>query len=447
VTTLRRYGLYAFFGKDGEGGQMIVLVAMMVLTLLFFVGLSVDVGQLYFSKRAQQEAVDAAAFAGAIVRYQGGSVAQAVTAARTDAITNGFDGACGGPSYLATTGACTSAATNTTVTVNLPPPAGALYAGDNNYLQVIIVRQVRTSLVPAESVLNPVTASSIAGAHGYGFTLFALQTLATSGTCINLTSSGGVNVINFGGYGGPVSANCSGTSAISHGGSGVVTDSNAGGINTVGTNAAGCCSGIVNTGVPPAPDPFAGFPKPVASGANQTKTCGTNLPPGHYSDLNTTSCDWNLTGGVYILRGGGITLSGAYNINEASGNTGTMIFLTTGNYDSGGGGTGCGTITLPSTSSGSISMHAGATWPDAGMAIYFDPACGAQTVTVAGTGGIAAIGSFYGANVTFNLSSSATMTCYCQFVVSRVNITGSGGFWMSVQQSQTASPVLPALVQ
>ena len=55
-----------------DGGQAMVLIAIMFMTLLFFVGLAVDAGQLYVAKRTEQEAADAAAFAAAIVIYQSG---------------------------------------------------------------------------------------------------------------------------------------------------------------------------------------------------------------------------------------------------------------------------------------------------------------------------------------------------------------------------------------
>src|SRR5947209_9944805 len=90
-----------------EGGQMVVLAALVMMTLLFFVGLSVDAGQLFIAKRSQQEAADSAAFSGAIVFYKGGAqppdaatVSLAVSQARLIAALNGYDGAC----VLTTTG-------------------------------------------------------------------------------------------------------------------------------------------------------------------------------------------------------------------------------------------------------------------------------------------------------------------------------------------------------
>ena len=97
--------LRAFFGPTEEGGQMIVMVAIVFMALLFTVGLAVDAGQLFSAKRSQQEAADAAAFAGAVIIYQNGTTAQAISAAVADATKNGF----------------TDGVNNTTVTVNAPP--------------------------------------------------------------------------------------------------------------------------------------------------------------------------------------------------------------------------------------------------------------------------------------------------------------------------------------
>ena len=54
-----------FFGPDSEAGQAIVMIAIVFMGLLFVVGLAIDSGQLFAAKRTQQEAADAAAFAGA----------------------------------------------------------------------------------------------------------------------------------------------------------------------------------------------------------------------------------------------------------------------------------------------------------------------------------------------------------------------------------------------
>ena len=163
-----------FLGRDdGEEGQAVVLFAILMLALLFAVGLAIDAGQLYSAKRSEQEAADAAAFAGAVVLYQQGSGSDAIAAARADALTNGYSsGAC----LLSTPGPCFDAATNTTVTVNWPPVTGG-YIGNVQHIEVNITRQVQTSLVPAEAAFNPVRARGVAGSEplNNGYALMALD--------------------------------------------------------------------------------------------------------------------------------------------------------------------------------------------------------------------------------------------------------------------------------
>ena len=59
-------GPRSFFGPESSGGQAIVMVAIVFMTLMFAVGLALDAGQLFAAKRTQQEAADAGAFAGAV---------------------------------------------------------------------------------------------------------------------------------------------------------------------------------------------------------------------------------------------------------------------------------------------------------------------------------------------------------------------------------------------
>src|SRR5213593_2927579 len=115
--------LRRFFVPEGDEGQAVVFVALVLLGMLFAVGLAIDAGTLYSAKRTEQEAADAAAFAGAVVLYQGGTGAQAVQAAIDDATTNGYvDGV-----------------NLTTVVVNWPPQSGSYQ--NLQHVEVIITRQ------------------------------------------------------------------------------------------------------------------------------------------------------------------------------------------------------------------------------------------------------------------------------------------------------------------
>ena len=160
----------AFFRRDGDGGQAIVMVAIVFMALLFAVGLAVDAGQLFAAKRAQQEAADAAAFAGAVVLYQGGTVAQATAAAINDATTNGYTDGVNG----------TTVTVNGSATASSNPPTSGLYASENPvmHVEVVIIRQVKTTLVPAEAAFNPVRARGVAGSEALnnGYPIMALGT-------------------------------------------------------------------------------------------------------------------------------------------------------------------------------------------------------------------------------------------------------------------------------
>jgi len=70
-------------GHRDEGGQTIVLVALLFVLLLGFAALSLDVGRFYAERRYLQSAVDSAALACARAYSQGGTVQKAWNAADT----------------------------------------------------------------------------------------------------------------------------------------------------------------------------------------------------------------------------------------------------------------------------------------------------------------------------------------------------------------------------
>src|SRR5260221_5472870 len=92
---LKTFGRF-WRGREGEGGQAIILIAISFLALLMAVGLAIDAGQLFVARRTIQEAADAASYAGAVLRYQAGSVPAARLAAVADAKRNGFTDGSGG---------------------------------------------------------------------------------------------------------------------------------------------------------------------------------------------------------------------------------------------------------------------------------------------------------------------------------------------------------------
>ena len=130
----------ARFGKlpQGERGQVLILTGLAGTVLLGFMALSLDLGNLYFTRRSAQNAADAAALVGA---QDWTGVApnviivanNAVRDARQYAVNNGF---------VTNTGA-NNGVWNGEVRVDVPPATGP-NAGKPDYIEVNIKRQVNT---------------------------------------------------------------------------------------------------------------------------------------------------------------------------------------------------------------------------------------------------------------------------------------------------------------
>ncbi|HEY6202186.1 MAG TPA: Tad domain-containing protein [Candidatus Limnocylindria bacterium] len=448
--------LQEFFGPKGEGGQAIVLIALMMIVMLMIVGLAVDGGQLYSAKRTQQEASDAAAFAGAVVIYQSPvscwqapPCAAARQAAFDDATRNGF----------------TDGVNNTTVTVNHPPSSGP-YAGLGKYVEVIIVRQVRTALVPAQSILNPVRAHGVAGADPIK-SPFAIFLLKQTGPCLTTQGTGSIQVPAGVDLGGVIQSNCTGNPSWDMQGSGVVYNQlGDNSVRTVGAVSAPgrvtCslpCTTPLQTGASIQPDPFAGFPRPPAeavpfwSGPGQynipASACNpaTPLQPHTYVGglLNNNNCTVYLATGVYVLKGGGFTQnanSGTIATIGASQALGAMIFNTNSTYPT--TGSTCGDISAQQ--GGGFDTWAMATGPYAGMALYQDRNC-TNTIAIQSNGSYFFHGTLYAPTAALALTSQSGATLYSQLVVSELQMQSNGNMVVNYRPSESANTGLPTLVQ
>jgi len=421
-----------------DAGQTIVLAALFFTVLLFMVGLAIDSGQLYFAKRSEQEATDAAAFAGAIVIYQGGqnppsaaTVTAAIAAAVADATRNGY----------------TDGVSGTTVTVNSPPTSGA-FNGNVNHVEVIITRQVKTALVPAESAFNPVTARGVAGAEplNNGFAVMALNRGNTPSAFTD-QSNADIHLT-----GGGILVNSTNATALSNAQTscsrftitGGAIDVNGG---TNGTFPLGCTPTFpaATTGYPQLPDPFAGFPMPSIIGLPVCPTLAScqdifgNQNPGVYDVSlggagNTTI---NLNSGIYILRGHGINEAG--NADIVSNTGGVFIFNTLTNYPNPGGT--CAALTLAGNAVSSLAPLTTTIY--AGMMLYQDPACG-QTMTISGNGSFTGDGTVYLPNAQFVFNGNNATLTGGQLVADTVNIQ-NGNLNINYAAGTSAQPVLPRL--
>jgi Flp pilus assembly protein TadG len=443
-------GFRRFFARDdGESGQAVVLFAILMLALLFAVGLAIDAGQLFSAKRAEQEAADAAAFAGAVVLYQQGTGTEAITAARTDALTNGYSsGAC----LMSTPGVCFDAASNTTVAVYWPPISGT-YAGNNKHIEVVITRQVQTALVPAQAAFNPVRARGVAGSeplnNGY-----AIMALDRGNTCDAFQTDDNGSVQLYGG-GILVNSTCATYAAENK-------QDNAGPCVTdcfyvqspytldVNGNATGHWADLgitVNSGHNQIPDPFAGFPKPSIVGlptCNSLAACQDGLGnqnPGVYTVNFGGNGNSNMTmnPGVYILKHGMDTGGN----NDVVGNN-VFIFNTYSNYPAAPGvSPTCYEINLQGNATSTLSAQTTGTW--ANLLVYQDPAC-AVRMRIGGNGFFNGTGSVYVPSAEFKFEGNPSTLNGSQLIARTVNIE-NGNITINYNPNTTAQPILPRLAE
>jgi len=424
-------------GRESEGGQAVVLIAITFLALLMAVGLAVDAGQLYSARRTMQEAADAGAYAGAVVRYQNGTVLQARAAAIADTTRNGF----------------TDGVNGVSVTVNAPPLSG-LNVGNDKFVEVIISNSVRTALVPAQSTLNTVRVRGVAGAEplNNGYAIIALDRgnvsrafYADNNADIHL--NGGGILVN----------STSATAAWSD-------QCNAGRFDITppwGTDVNGHATGCFPTtgdgldqGVPQQADPFSGFNRPSIAGMPTYTSQAATVNPGVYlTELGGAGNTLvTMNPGIYVLTQGLNTSGNADFISNAGG---VFLFNTYPTYPATfrPGIDQCGEINLSGNSVTTISAMTPAyvaTLPlgnqeskYVNFLVYQDPAC-TNTMTIAGNGVFAGTGTIYVPNAPFVFDGNNATLTGSQLVAKTVNIQ-SGNITINFDPGNTAQPILPRL--
>jgi Flp pilus assembly protein TadG len=428
-------------GPDGEAGQALVMIAIVFMALLFVVGLAVDAGQLFAAKRTMQEAADAAAFGGAVVIYQNGTTAQAVSAAIADATKNGF----------------TDGLNSTTVTVNAPPTSGA-YAGESpvRHVEVIIVRQVRTALEPAEAAFNPVRARGVAGAEPFN-NQYAIMVLAPScagGTTPTFSASSNVD-LHVSGGGVLVNASCA--TAVSGFGGTDFTLAAPYALDIVGGSADTFPETVnaVHTGVAAQPDPFAGYPVPDGKSYNGVDSLPTN--PAQIGGTSTSvegiyTTQLNniaLCHGIYILKGAGSggDLTADTNPAHVDPNTGTpcdgrvLLYNTMSNWPASTGS--CSSI--GQNGNHPIVILPMTTGLYARMQLYQDKACSATFLV--GVGSVVSTGgTIYLPSGALSLNGNATSITAGQLVVKTMDLQNAN-LDVTFTAGTTASPILPRLAE
>jgi hypothetical protein len=179
--------------RNHEHGQITVLMVFAVVALFGAAALSIDGGMLFLQRRAAQSAADNAAMTGSLAIIKGYNATQVGTIVHERTSANGFD----------------NASDDVEVQVFWPPQAPNPYAGNSDFIQVIITSRIPLAFVqfvyqgPVEVTVEAVAhvrenAEIAPGLAIFGANPTKCYTLDFYGTA-DLDVSGGGSVHNFSG--------------------------------------------------------------------------------------------------------------------------------------------------------------------------------------------------------------------------------------------------------
>src|SRR3954453_19251491 len=152
-------------GRDGgDSGQILVIFAGGLVTILLVAALVIDLGFAFMIRRDEQNAADAGVIAAARYKHvPGGTYSDMVAAACLSGQQNGFF--TNAPGYPTSTGCIAgNDPYGTTLTVHWPPLAeGGTFAGDLGKVSVTLGRQHRSFLASIIGINQiPVSSSAVA---------------------------------------------------------------------------------------------------------------------------------------------------------------------------------------------------------------------------------------------------------------------------------------------
>lgn len=410
-----------------ERGQVIVLMALTMATLLLVAGLAVDSGRLFVARRSQQAAADAGAWAGAVALQSGASAAAARDAAILDVQRNGY-----------------TAGGDVSVTVNLPPASGE-HAGNAAFVEVIVGDAVvpvffaGTRSVSARAV-GGVTAAGGGGSFGEGL-------LALSGIAIEGVNVSGVDTLTTV-LGGGVHSNSSSVTALTLSGAASLTADTIRAVGGAIDLSLGSYTPRPETRAAPRPDPFLFLAGPSTDGlatrADPLAIAGTvRIGPGVYSSITVSgTASLAMDPGVYVVRGP-VSIAGLGRLTGS----GVTVYTTYSNYPAAYvPGTPCGTVSIATD----LALSAPESGPLYGMLLFHDRNClTAMTLHANGDASRTSLtGTIYAPKAALTVNAVlATSTITTQIVADTIALP-TGVLTIDVRdRSKLARPGLPALVE
>jgi Flp pilus assembly protein TadG len=422
-------------------GQVLALFGIGLVVLMGFMALAVDVGMLWSDRREMQTAADAAAQAGAAALRQGNNV---TTAARDAAGLNSF-----------TDGSVVDGHT-ISVTVNNPPSSGP-YSGNANYVEAV-VEQPQTTYFLRALGYNTVDVSTraVSGYVNGPGCVISLNPSANNAITVSGSASINAPLCNV------VDNSSASSTALNGSGSASIT---ANAIGVVGGYTSATYTPTPKTGIAPLPDPLASLAAPtigvVPAACNSltkaehgyTATGGETISPGVYCGGITVSGgkSLNLSAGLYILYGGGLTVSSStisgsgvsfFNTGTASGNTGYKAINISGGSTA--------SLSAPTTQ---LTGVTGGPWE--GILFFQDRAvCSASSSfcdaagstsgnqnTISGGSGAGFSGAMYFPNTPVVYSGGSSSTGYQILIADAVTVSGPSNFGSDFSTLADGSPL------
>lgn len=298
--------------KHGRG-QVLVLTAAALLVLIGFVALATEVGLLWTERRRMQTATDAAAVAAASALRNGNSI---TSAADNLAALDGF----------------TAGARGVTVTVNNPPSSG-IYAGNSDYVEVIIDQPEPTFFLRALGYSSvSVRTRAVSGSINGPACIYALDPSASG--AISLTGNIDINASC-----GVIDDSASST-ALSGTGNGQLSATSIGVAGNYSATGNITFAPTPNIHIAPAPDPLASLTAPSVSSPSEAGVTKTGSYSVSGNNQTVTIAAGVYSGGISITGNSAVvTFSGGTYGNNISigGNTASATF-NPGQYQNGGSG-------------------------------------------------------------------------------------------------------------
>lgn len=422
----------------GENGQIAVLLVFLTIGLFGLAALVIDGGRIYHQRRAAQNAVDDAAMTAALAITHGYNQAQIEYIARERARENGFD----------------HSEQWNTIEVYWPPQLSTPYAGDRNYVQVVITSEVDLTLarfvyrgdwkVTVQAFAHARVNEDIApGFAALGNNLSACRTIQFDGSLtFDLTGGGSIGSNSTAG------CNCDGNGGSGvKDGSGIVNVQDGGGIYVAGCWQNNGSAGNVS------PNPIQNFrqrvlsdpPIPDCNGLPENGAIKINgeeiLQPGVYQSMTFVANSWvTLEPGLYCINGTneegwGFEFGGQGTLQG----DGVMLYF----MDTSGGLSISGGAQVILSASAELKDASGNDW--AGMLIYVHPSNSNEFI-LTGTSNSLYQGSVYAPGSMCTLQgTSGGVALQTQLICDKIRVTGTGDLDLNYDMSMNYH--LPAAVE